>query len=142
MHGTLVTASHGHFAFYGAFSMLVFAAMTAMLPALGFQASASRRAMVSYWLMNTGMAAMVLAFTIAGVVQVYLHRMIGLDGDGRRLTRPRPQTSGPAARTPALRLPARRRSPARGRPCARGRYLPLVALDEAFQPIKCVVPLR
>jgi nitric oxide reductase subunit B len=81
-HGTQVTASHGHFAFYGAIAMLVIAAAYTMLPRLqpgGAPALRERRGLWAFWLMTTGMLAMVAAFTIAGVVQVYLHRMLGLD---------------------------------------------------------------
>lgn len=79
-HGTQLTASHGHFAFYGAFAMLVLAAVYTVLPRLrGVERVRERRGLWAFWLMTAGMLAMVLAFTIAGVVQVYLNRMIGID---------------------------------------------------------------
>lgn len=79
-HGTQVTASHGHFAFYGAFAMLVIAAIYTMTPVLrGVERIREGRGLLAFWLMTGGMLAMVLAFTIAGVIQVYLHRMVGLD---------------------------------------------------------------
>lgn len=79
-HGTQATASHGHFAFFGAFAMLVFAAVYTMLPRLrGIERMRERRGMWAFWLMTIGMLAMVGAFTIAAVVQVYLNRMLGLD---------------------------------------------------------------
>jgi len=79
-HGTQVTASHGHFAFFGAFAMLVIAAMYYMVPRLrGMERYGQRRAMWAFWLMCIGMLAMVLAFTVAGVVQTYLVRMLGMD---------------------------------------------------------------
>jgi nitric oxide reductase subunit B len=79
-HGTQVTASHGHFAFYGAFAMLVIAAVYTMVPVLrGVTKIREGRGLTAFWLMTSGMLAMVLAFTIAGVIQVYLHRMAGLD---------------------------------------------------------------
>jgi len=79
-HGTQVTASHGHFAFYGAFAMLVIAAIYTMLPPIrGVARIREGRGLAAFWLMTSGMLAMVLAFTIAGVIQVYLHRMVGLD---------------------------------------------------------------
>ena len=79
-HGTQVTASHGHFAFFGAFAMLVIAAMYYMVPRLrGMERYGQKRAMWAFWLMCIGMLAMVLAFTVAGVVQTYLVRMLGMD---------------------------------------------------------------
>ena len=79
-HGTQLTASHGHFAFYGAFAMLVLAAVYTILPRLrGVERVPERRGLRAFWLMTAGMLAMVTAFTIAGVVQVYLQRMLGLD---------------------------------------------------------------
>lgn len=79
-HGTQVTASHGHFAFFGAFAMLVIAAMYYMVPRLrGLERLEQGRAMWAFWLMSSGMLAMVTAFTVAGVVQTYLVRMLGMD---------------------------------------------------------------
>lgn len=79
-HGTQVTASHGHFAFFGAFAMLVLAAMYYMVPRLrGMERFARRRSLWAYWLMCIGMLGMVIAFTIAGVVQTYLTRLLGMD---------------------------------------------------------------
>jgi len=79
-HGTLVTASHGHFAFFGAFGMLVLAAIYFMLPKVkGIEVERSERGMWAFRLMVAGMAMMVLSFTLAGVVQVYLNRILGLD---------------------------------------------------------------
>jgi len=40
---------------------------------------ARRRSMWAFWLMCSGMLGIVLAFTIAGVVQVYLTRILGMD---------------------------------------------------------------
>jgi nitric oxide reductase subunit B len=79
-HGTQVTASHGHFAFFGAFAMLVLAAMYYIVPRLrGMERYAPRRSLWAFWLMSLGMLAIVLAFTIAGVVQTYLVRLLGMD---------------------------------------------------------------
>jgi nitric oxide reductase subunit B len=79
-HGTQVTASHGHFAFFGAFAMLVIAAMYFMVPRLrGMEKYAAARSMWAFWLMSIGMLAIVIAFTIAGVVQTYLTRLLGMD---------------------------------------------------------------
>lgn len=79
-HGTQVTASHGHFAFFGAFGMTVLAAVYLIVPQLkGMARIRESRGMWGFWLMALGMLTMVTAFTIAGVVQVYLYRLLGMD---------------------------------------------------------------
>lgn len=78
-HGTQITASHGHFAFFGAFGMLALAAIYAITPELrGFPRIKEARGMWGFWLMTLGMLGIVLAFTLAGVVQVYLYRLLGM----------------------------------------------------------------
>jgi nitric oxide reductase subunit B len=60
--------------------MLVLAAMYYMVPRLrGMERWAERRSQWAFWLMTSGMLAIVLAFTIAGVVQTYLVRLLGMD---------------------------------------------------------------
>ena len=78
-HGTQITASHGHFAFFGAFGMLALAAIYYMAPQLrGFPRIKEGRGMWGFWLMTLGMLGIILSFTLAGVVQVYLYRLLGL----------------------------------------------------------------
>jgi nitric oxide reductase subunit B len=51
-----------------------------MVPRLrGMERWAERRSQWAFWLMSGGMLAIVLAFTIAGVVQTYLVRILGMD---------------------------------------------------------------
>jgi nitric oxide reductase subunit B len=79
-HGTQITASHGHFAFFGAFGMLVLAAIYLLVPEMkGATQIRETRGMAGFWLMSMGMLFMVAAFTFAGIVQVYLWRMLGMD---------------------------------------------------------------
>ncbi len=79
-HGTQITASHGHFAFFGAFGMLVLGAVYYLVPTmLGLDKIAERRGKWSFALMSGGMLFMVLSFVVAGVVQIYLNRMAGID---------------------------------------------------------------
>jgi nitric oxide reductase subunit B len=79
-HGTQVTASHGHFAFFGAFGMLVLAAVYYLVPQMkGLPRVGESRGTWAFALMSLGMTLMVFAFTLAGIVQVYLYRVIGLD---------------------------------------------------------------
>lgn len=79
-HGTLVTAMHGHMAFWGAYAMLVLAIISYALPLLtGRKRYDTATAVYSFWSANIGMVAMTLAFAVAGVSQVVLERRVGLD---------------------------------------------------------------
>ena len=77
-HGTLVTAMHGHLAFWGAYAMIVLAIMTYAMPNLtGRKYYNTARGRAAFWISNVGMAIMVSAFAAAGVAQVYLERKLG-----------------------------------------------------------------
>lgn len=79
-HGTLVTAMHGHMAFWGAYAMLVLAIITYAMPLMtGRSLYNSSVASFAFWSSNIGMTAMTVAFGIAGVAQVYLERKMGMD---------------------------------------------------------------
>ncbi len=97
-HGTQITASHGHFAFFGAYAMINLAMITLLLPQLrgrqepdaqmrGAQGGAerahaeppTRMGAAALWLMVGFMVLLVLSLAVAGVVQVYFNRVLGLD---------------------------------------------------------------
>jgi nitric oxide reductase subunit B len=79
-HGTLVTAMHGHLAFWGAYGMIVFAIISYTLPNLtGRKLYDSFTGLLAFWLANIGMLGMTVAFGVAGVAQVYLERKVGLE---------------------------------------------------------------
>lgn len=79
-HGTLVTAMHGHMAFWGAYACLVLAIITYSLPKLtGRKMQDTATNTFAFWTSNIGMTAMTIAFGIAGVAQVYLERKMGMD---------------------------------------------------------------
>ena len=79
-HGTLVTAMHGHMAFWGAYAMLVLAMISYALPEMtGRKLYRSWKAEWAFWTCNIGMTAMTGAFAVAGVTQVYLERKAGMD---------------------------------------------------------------
>jgi nitric oxide reductase subunit B len=79
-HGTLVTAMHGHMAFWGAYAMLVLAIITYTMPIMtGRKLQDTFLNVFAFWTSNIGMIAMTVAFGIAGVAQVYLERKLGLD---------------------------------------------------------------
>ena len=79
-HGTLVTAMHGHLAFWGAYGMIVFAMISYALPQLtGRKLYNTVTGLYGFWLSLIGMVGMTTVFGVAGVAQVYLERRIGLD---------------------------------------------------------------
>ena len=79
-HGTLVTAMHGHLAFWGAYAMIVLAMITYTLPNLtGRKLYDNARGRAAFWISNIGMFTMVSAFAAAGVAQVYLERILGYE---------------------------------------------------------------
>ncbi|MCC6782015.1 MAG: cbb3-type cytochrome c oxidase subunit I [Planctomycetes bacterium] len=79
-HGTLVTAMHGHMAFWGAYAMLVLAIIAYAMPQLtGRRLHDTPLSAFAFWTSNIGMVAMTIAFGVAGVSQVYLERKVGLD---------------------------------------------------------------
>ncbi len=79
-HGTLVTAMHGHLAFWGAYAMIVLAIISYALPNLtGRKLYESTQGRMAFWLSNIGMLGMTVAFGVAGVVQVYLERRMKMD---------------------------------------------------------------
>ncbi len=79
-HGTLVTAMHGHLAFWGAYAMIVFSIISYSLPLMtGRKLYDTPGAHYAFWLSNIGMIGMTTAFAAAGVAQVYLERKVGLD---------------------------------------------------------------
>ncbi|HMV68686.1 MAG TPA: cbb3-type cytochrome c oxidase subunit I [Myxococcota bacterium] len=79
-HGTLVTAMHGHLAFWGAYGMVVLAVISYALPQMtGRRLYDGAVAEWAFWISNVGMLSMTGAFAVAGVSQVYLERRVGLD---------------------------------------------------------------
>lgn len=79
-HGTLVTAMHGHLAFWGAYAMIVFAIISYALPNLtGRKLYDSTLGRYAFWGSNIGMLGMTVAFGVAGVAQVYLERKFKME---------------------------------------------------------------
>lgn len=79
-HGTQITASHGHFAFWGAYGMLAIALIYFIVPRIrGTEAEANKLGVVSFLTLNLSMILMVMALLIAGIVQAYLQRVLGMD---------------------------------------------------------------
>lgn len=79
-HGTLVTAMHGHLAFWGAYAMIVFAIISYAMPQMtGRKLYQGWVPVWAFWMSNAGMFAMTGAFAVAGITQVYLERKVGMD---------------------------------------------------------------
>jgi len=79
-HGTLVTAMHGHMAFWGAYAMIVLAIIAYAMPNLtGRKLYDNTMSRYAFWLSNIGMIGMTVAFGVAGVAQVYMERIMGVD---------------------------------------------------------------
>jgi len=79
-HGTIVTAMHGHLAFWGAYAMIVFAIISYTLPNMtGRKFYDTARGRMAFWMSNIGMIGMTVAFGVAGVAQVYLERKFKMD---------------------------------------------------------------
>ncbi|WP_312598049.1 cbb3-type cytochrome c oxidase subunit I [Stutzerimonas nitrititolerans] len=79
-HGTLITAMHGHAAFYGAYAMIVLAMITYALPSLTNKRPEQGTTIGywAFWLQLAGMFGMTLSFATAGIGQVYLERIMGM----------------------------------------------------------------
>jgi nitric oxide reductase subunit B len=80
-HGTMITAMHGHMAFFGAYVMIVLAMITYAMPALfghDQEAGESSAGIWAFWLQIGGMFGMTMAFAAAGITQTYLERILGL----------------------------------------------------------------
>jgi nitric oxide reductase subunit B len=79
-HGTLVTAMHGHMAFWGAYAMIVIAIICYAMPNLtGRKLYDNNTSRYAFWFSNIGMLGMTVAFGVAGVAQVYMERILGVD---------------------------------------------------------------
>lgn len=79
-HGTLVTAMHGHLAFWGAYACLVLGIITYTMPFLtGRKLQDTKTNHFAFWTSNIGITFMTLAFGVAGIAQVYLERKMGMD---------------------------------------------------------------
>ena len=79
-HGTQITTAHGHLAFYGAYVLLVISMIYVTMPAIkGVTSYNPARAYLSFWWMTISMVFIVLTITGAGMVQVYMERLMGLD---------------------------------------------------------------
>jgi nitric oxide reductase subunit B len=80
-HGSQVTVSHGHLAFFGAYALVNLTFFYFAIPRLRGHAGAdydARGGRTGFWLLVTGVLGLALAFAVAGVVQAYLERWLGM----------------------------------------------------------------
>ncbi|HKK04807.1 MAG TPA: cbb3-type cytochrome c oxidase subunit I, partial [Gammaproteobacteria bacterium] len=79
VHGTNLTAAHGHLAFFGAYAMVSLAIISYAMPLLrgreANSAAAQRWEMSGFWIMVISMIGITLALTGAGIVTAFLQRM-------------------------------------------------------------------
>jgi nitric oxide reductase subunit B len=79
-HGTLVTAMHGHLAFWGAYACVNIAMISYAMPLLtGRKLFDTNGSLFAFWAANIGMVSMTAALAVAGITQVALERRMGLD---------------------------------------------------------------
>ena len=79
-HGSQVTVSHGHLAFYGAYVLLNLTFFYFAIPRIKKFPGGSyeeRTGHWGFWLTTLGVMGMSLAFAVAGVLQTYLERVQG-----------------------------------------------------------------
>ncbi len=79
-HGSQVTVSHGHLAFFGAYVLLNLSFFYFAIPRLkGFPEGRydERGGHWGFWLLSSGVVGMSLAMAVAGVLQTYLERVQG-----------------------------------------------------------------
>ena len=71
---------HGHYAFWGAYAMIVLAIISYALPNLtGRKRYNSVQGNAAFWLSNIGILGMTVAFGVAGVAQVYMERKLKME---------------------------------------------------------------
>ena len=79
-HGSQVTVSHGHLAFYGAYVLVNLSFYYFAIPRLkGLPGDRydERAGHWGFWITSLGIVGMGLAFAVAGVLQAYLERYLG-----------------------------------------------------------------
>lgn len=78
-HGSQVTVSHGHLAFFGAYALLNLTIFYYAFPLLkGVNSFKQTRGNWGFWVTSISMFILGLAFGVAGVLQSYLERVLGL----------------------------------------------------------------
>ncbi len=78
-HGSQITVSHGHLAFFGAYALLIITIFYYAFPNLkGYSNYKQTLANWAFWITSSTMMIIGLVFGVAGVLQTYLERIMGL----------------------------------------------------------------
>jgi nitric oxide reductase subunit B len=78
-HGSQVTVSHGHLAFFGAYALLNLTVFYFAMPKIkGIGVYDERLGRIGFWTMIIAMLTMGLTFGVAGVLQTYIERVLGM----------------------------------------------------------------
>ncbi|NIR45324.1 MAG: nitric-oxide reductase [Gemmatimonadetes bacterium] len=78
-HGSQITVAHGHLAFFGAYVLLNLMFFYYAIPKLkGVETFKESRGVVAFWWTSLTMIAMTLAFSVAGILQTYIERVMGM----------------------------------------------------------------
>ena len=80
-HGTQVTASHGHLAFFGAYAMIVLAMASYAVPNIRKRTGIithQKTEILAFWIMVVSMLLIAFSLTGAGIVQTYLQRVLAI----------------------------------------------------------------
>lgn len=78
-HGSQVTVSHGHLAFFGAYGLLNLTTFYFAMPKIkGIEVYDERLGRIGFWTMTIAMMTMGLTFGVAGVLQTYVERVMGM----------------------------------------------------------------
>ncbi|MDM8560024.1 cbb3-type cytochrome c oxidase subunit I [Candidatus Parabeggiatoa sp. HSG14] len=78
-HGTQITSAHAHISFFGAYVAIILAFISYALPILRKRTQNKASQFLkkwSFWIMTVSMLFMTLFLTAAGVLQIYLQRII------------------------------------------------------------------
>ncbi|MHB1342930.1 MAG: cbb3-type cytochrome c oxidase subunit I [Thermoleophilia bacterium] len=77
-HGSQVTASHGHLAFFGAYALLNFTMFWYAMPRLRGSMNVNKTAALSgFWIMSIAVLGLGIAMAVAGIIQTYIERVLG-----------------------------------------------------------------
>lgn len=77
-HGSQITSSHGHLAFFGAYALLNLTMFWYVIPRLrGVSSFRPAVAQWGFWIMCMSVLGIGLAMGIAGVIQTYVERVLG-----------------------------------------------------------------
>src|SRR5512143_1974326 len=78
-HGSQVTVSHGHLAFFWAYALLNIMVFYYAMPKIkGIAVYDDRLGKIGFWTMCSAMMLMGLTFGVAGVLQSYIERVLGM----------------------------------------------------------------